>query len=241
MFEKFRSKVKDKEAAHAQSAAKKQHDEALAQWQAERDQVASLLAIASSPGGDADGLVLHRGEACFGILQSCSLIEERRGPGHYAGGSTGVSIPIGSLGGRSVRYRVGANRGHYVQGAPTPTAVATGTAYFTNQRIVFMSSTQTRECAFSKLVGITRDDDAGSMTISVSNRTHPTVLSYGSGVASWVDFRADVALANYRGDIDQLIAQLTEQLAEIDAKRPSEPAPDDPLADEAASPPSEGV
>ena len=230
MFEKFRSKVKAEEAAHAESVAQKHHDEALAKWQAERDQVASLLATASGPGSEADGLVLHRGESCFGILQSCSLVEERRGAGHYAGASTGVSIPIGSLGGHSVRYRVGANRGHYVQGAPTPTAIATGTAYFTNQRIVFMSATQTRECAFSKLVGISRDDEAGSMTISVSNRTHPTVLSYGSGVASWVDFRVDVALANFRGDIDHLVSQLTEQLAAIDAAKPTEPVGEAPAS-----------
>ena len=68
------------------------------------------------------------------------------------------------------------------------------------------------------------------MTISVSNRTHPTVLSYGSGVASWVDFRVDVALANFRGDIDHLVSQLTEQLAAIDAAKPTAPDAEAPTA-----------
>jgi hypothetical protein len=223
MFEKMRSRRQAAEASHAEAKAEKSFQEALKTWQASRDQAASLLATATSGGGDAEGLVLHRGEVCYGVLQSCSLVEERRGQGHYVGGSTGVSIPIGSLGGRSVRYRVGASRGHYVQGTPTPTAVATGTAYFTNQRIVFTSASQTRECAFSKLVGIEHDDQAGSMTISVSNRQHPTVLAYGPGIAPWVDFRVDVSLAAYRGDLDQIVAQLTDQLNALDAAKPIEP------------------
>ncbi len=229
MFEKFRSRRQAAEASHAQAKSEKSFNEALSAWQASRDQAASLLTTATSGGGAAEGLVLHRGEACYGVLQSCSLVEERRGQGHYVGGSTGVSIPIGSLGGRSVRYRVGASRGHYVQGTPTPTSVATGTAYFTNQRIVFVSASQTRECAFSKLVAIDHDDQAGSMNISVSNRQHPTVLAYGSGVAAWVDFRVDIALAAFRGDLDQIVTQLTEQLASIDASKPVDPSISTPV------------
>ena len=116
---------------------------------------------------------------------------------------------------------MGATRGHYEQAVPVPTAVATGTLYFTDQRLVFLSPTQTRECRFDKLLGIDRDDVHGQLTISVSNRVHPTVIAYGPAAASWVEFRVTLAMAHWRGDVDQLVAQLSEQLAQLDASKPS--------------------
>jgi hypothetical protein len=69
-----------------------------------------------------------------------------------------------------VRYRVGASRGHYVRGAPAPTAIDTGTAFITNKRVIFEGSRQTRECNFTKLIGVQHDDAVGATTLSVSNR-----------------------------------------------------------------------
>jgi hypothetical protein len=223
VFEKIRARRAAAEAQHEEAAAAEASQQQLAAWQAERDGVEELLAVAKAPGTAPDGLVLHRGELCFGVLTSCSLVEERKGAGHFVGGSTGVSIPIGSLRGRSVRYRVGTTRGHYVAGQPEPTAVAEGTLYLTNQRLVFLSATQTRECRFDRLVGIQADDSSGQLFVSVSNRQHPTVIAYGAAAAPWVAFHIDLCLAQWRGDVDQLVAGLDSQLAEIDARRPATP------------------
>ena len=124
MFERFRSRSGHADAPRHVHASDTQANHELQDWQSERAQVVALLDAARSAPITPDGLMIHRGEGCCGILEHCLLIEERREAGHYAGGSTGVSIPIGSLAGRSVRYRVGANRGHYVQGALSPTAIA---------------------------------------------------------------------------------------------------------------------
>jgi hypothetical protein len=105
--------------------------------------------------------MLTAGEAVFYKVTGCSLVEDRAGKGHYEGRSQGVSIPVGSIGGRSVRYRAGASKGHYVQGKPVSTAVDTGTVYITSRRVIFAGSRQTRECAFTKLVGFHHDDHAG--------------------------------------------------------------------------------
>ena len=70
---------------------------------------------------------------------------------------------------------------------------------------------------------MSRDDELGRLTLSVSNRQHPIVVQYGAEVAAWVDFRVDLAMAHWRGDVDQMIAHLTEQLAAVDAARPSGP------------------
>ena len=231
MFESFKARRVAAKATEAAASLARDEQAALAAWQSQRDELVSMLETARAPGVVPDGLVVHRGEESFGTLTSCSLIEERKGPGHFVAGSTGVSIPIGTLGGRSVRYRVGATRGHYVQGTPSPTAIATGTLFLTNQRFCFLSATQTRECRLDKLVGLTRDDAQGLLTLSISNRQHPIVISYGAAVAGWVGFHVDLALAQWRGDVVELTAKLQRQLDELDATSPAAPGGATPVAE----------
>jgi hypothetical protein len=184
MFEKRRA---EKEA--------KEYQESLARWTAERDGYAQMVEMAASFGGSpASELMLAKDEAVFYKVTGTALVEERRGAGHYEGHSAGVSVPIGTVHGRSVRYRVGANRGHFVQGAPTPTAIDTGTVFITNKRVIFQGAKQTRECAFAKLIGFQHDDNAGSTTFSVSNRQKPTTVHYGPALSGPFDFRLDLAL-----------------------------------------------
>lgn len=210
---------------HKAKKAAQKHEQALADWQAARDSQADLLNTAkTSTGSGADSIMLKSGEAVFAKVTNTSLIEERKGAGHYQGHSQGVSIPIAKVGGRSVRYRVGVNKGHYVSGTPTPTAIDTGTTYVTNQRVIFQGGKQTRECAFTKLVGFEHDDVAGSTTFSVSNRQKPTTIYYGGSIAGWFDFRLDLALAHFRGTVDEFISELQAGLDEIDRHRPPKPA-----------------
>jgi hypothetical protein len=211
---------------HKAKEAEKHYEKQLAEWQQLHDSTGHLLQLAQSFNGDAtaSGLLLKPSEALFATVTNVGLVEDRRGAGHWEGHSSGVSIPIGSLGGHSVRYRVGASRGHYVQGNPVATAVDTGTVFITNQRVVFQGARQTRECLFSKLVGYQHEPD-GSTVFSVSNRQKPTVVHYGTKIASWFDFRVELALAHYRGTVAQLVDQLGSQLAQIEQSKPVAPAP----------------
>ena len=110
MFEKHKAKKADE-------LYKTQMDE----WQSEHDELTAVLQAATTrQGSPSSDIVLKSGEAVFASIDGVSLIEDRRGAGHYAGRSQGFSIPVGSVGGRSVRYRVGANKGHFVQGELTP-------------------------------------------------------------------------------------------------------------------------
>lgn len=113
---------------HRAKKAAKAYPSDLAQWKQERDGYAELLDVAQGYNGSAcEEIMLAAGEAVFYKVTGAALIEERRGQGHYQGRSAGVSIPVGSIAGRSVRYRVGASRGHFVQSAPSLTAIDTGT------------------------------------------------------------------------------------------------------------------
>jgi hypothetical protein len=210
---------------HKAKRAAKEHQEALALWQARRDGTAELLTIAQTYEGErSSDILLGSGEALFCKLSDAALIEERRGAGHYQGRSQGVSIPVASIGGRPIRYRVGASKGTFVQGTPVPTAIDTGTVFVTNRRVIFQGSKQTRECLFAKLIGFHHDDVNGSTTFSVSNRQKPTTIHYGTSVAGAFDFRLDLALAHDRNTVDDLVEQLVADLAQIDAERPVDPA-----------------
>jgi hypothetical protein len=208
---------------HRAKKAAKAYQGDLARWETERAGYAELLEVAQSYQGSVSGeIMLGAGEAVFYKVTEASLIEERRGQGHYQGRSSGVSIPVGSIAGRSVRYRVGASRGHFVQGAPVPTAIDTGTVYITSKRVIFQGVRQTRECAFAKLIGF-QHDTGGSTTFSVSNRQKPTTIHYGAALSGAFDFRLDLALAHFGGTVGDLVGRLQAELAQLDAERPAAP------------------
>lgn len=219
MFEKWKAKK-----------AAKQYEEQMVQWQQHRDASQALLSLAQTYSGEpSDDLILKKGEAVFAYVTEASLIEERRGAGQWQGRSSGVSIPVGY----GIRYRTGGSRGHFVQGAPMPTAIDTGTVFITNQRVVFQGARQTRECRFDKLVGVKHTDD-GATIFSVTNRQKPTVVAYGADLSAWFDFRLDLALAHYRDEVPALVARIQQDIAALDAAKPSPPAlpaPADQTAD----------
>lgn len=164
--------------------------------------------------------MLKQGEAVMATITNVGLVEMRKGPGRWQGGSSGVSIPVGSLGGHAIRYHVGATRGHYVQGTPHPTAIDTGAAYVTTQRVVFKGHSQTRECLFAKLLGYDISDD-GSVTLSVSNRQKPVTVHYGPQLNGWVRLRLELALAHYRQAVPAFVAGLEQGLQQLDASKPT--------------------
>ena len=208
---------------HRERQAQNRYRAALTAWQHERDAQASALTLAQTYVGEpSSDLMLHQDEAVFARITNVGLIEPRRGPGEWQGRSSGVSIPVGALGGRTVRYRVGATKGHYVQGSPHPTAIDTGTVFITNQRMVFQGHSQTRECEYRKLLGVEHADD-GSSTFSVSNRQRPVTIQYGANLNGWVRFRLDLALAHAHAQVPALVERLQQGLAAIDAERPAPP------------------
>jgi hypothetical protein len=204
--------------------AERKYDTELATWQGDRKECMERLELAQRFTGDSssNALLLKRGEALFATVTGCSLVEDRRGAGHWEGRSSGFSIPVGSLGGRSIRYRTGRTRGHYVQGTPAAAAIDVGTMFVTNQRILFQGTRQTRECRFDKLIGAKHTPD-GTTVFSVSNRQKPTRIHYGPELAGWFDFRLDLALAHFRGTIGDVVTQVQQDLAAIDAQRPTPP------------------
>ena len=176
---------------HRAKKAAEAYQQALTQWQSERDAYARYLELAEKFNGSKEAeIVLGPDEALFYSVTGASLIEESPRQGHPTRGhNSGFSIPIGSVHGRSVRYRVGQTRGRLQsERAPTTTAIDTGTVFITNKRVIFQGTKQTRECLFAKLIGFEHSDSDGSTTFSVSSRQKPTTIHYGPGLSANFDF-----------------------------------------------------
>ena len=192
-----------RERKAAEEAAKAAQQVAQARL-ALRDEIDNLNAYLDSAlswrgedvGGFAGGVVVKPGERVFLIAEGAALIEPRRLPGHYEGGSSGVSFRIA----KGVSYRVGQSRGTYVQGAEVPTPIDNGTVVITDKRVVFSGMKATREWAFTKLVGYTHVDEGADWTaIQVSNRQRVSGVMYGDDASRDFRFRFGLALAVFQG------------------------------------------
>jgi hypothetical protein len=211
---------------HQEKKAYHEYQSKLVEWQTQRDAYATLVTLAETYAGEPSSTILLKpDEAVFAAVTNVALVEDRRGAGEWKGRSQGFSIPVASIGGRSIRYRVGSSRGHFQQGAPTPTAIDSGTAYITNRRMIFQGAKQTRECLYDKLVGFQHDDAAGETIFSVSNRQKPTCIHYGTSLSDWFDFRLDLAIAHYRSTVAAMTEGLKADLAALDASMPVPPPP----------------
>lgn len=192
------------------------------QWQNGIDEIETLIALLQgTTGGSDDALVLKSAERVLATVNGVGLIEDRQGRGTYVGGSSGFSIPVAKTPLGPIRFRVGATRGHYQQGAPVATAVDHGRMAITNQRVVFEGSKKVIECLYAKLVSVQGSD--GSVSLAVSNRQKVTTLSYGAAIEEWVHNRIQVALQLFHGTEAAAIASLQGQLGSLQAREPKPP------------------
>lgn len=211
-------------ARHRLVVAAKHYRAQMAEWQTHVEGLREYLRLVDTFTGvpAPEGVVVAAGEQVYGSVSGAALVETRVRGGHWISGSSGFSIPVASIGGRSVRYRVGRTRGHYVQGAATPAAVDTGTLVITTRRLLFLGARQTRQADFAKLAGYRHD--GGAVTLSVTNRAQPITITYGGSLDSWFVERFELALAHFRGTVPELRAQVQDLLEDASAHRPIAPA-----------------
>jgi len=157
--------------------------------------------------------VLHHDERVFGVFTNALLVEPRSSGGRWVGRSQGVSIRV--PGTRSMRYRVGQAKGHYVRDEDRPTPIDTGVAVITDHRVVFTGPKQNREWAWTKVVSVHHDPDAPWTAIAVSNRQKVSGLGYDVDHAEDFRFRVDLALAVANDTADHLIRELEQELGPL--------------------------
>jgi hypothetical protein len=200
MFEK-RKQRKQAEATAAADAERKASEDASRKALLEAvDTARQALYRASLTVEEThvDGVVLKKGEVAHLIVNGAGYVEPRRLPGHWAGGTQGVSLRLA----KGVTYRVGGTRGVYQQGAEVLQPTDLGLFVVTNHRCIFIGSKRTTEWAFSKLVGFSLDGPDGRVIFNVSNRQRATGVMFGEGREneSIIEPVVAAAIAKFQGE-----------------------------------------
>jgi hypothetical protein len=208
MFGKWKRQRAEHRAEQQEMSAKETRDALAAAVQICQGETATL---------DQDWpLVLHPGERIVYAIRGAALLEPRRGPGHWKGGSAGVSVPTGIDG---IRLRLGKTRGTYEQGAENPTIIDQGDASITTERVVFQGPKYTREWDFSKLIGMMNPTDIPWTGIQVSNREKTSGIGYTAGdTAALIRTELSVAVAIHSGEQAEMIEDLNKKTASLDAE-----------------------
>jgi hypothetical protein len=184
-----------------------------------RDALAAAVQICDGETATFDQewpLLLRPGERIVYAMRGAALLEPRRGPGHWTGGSAGVSIPTGIEG---IRLRFGKTRGTFQAGEEKPTLIDQGDATITTERVVFQGPKYTREWEFSKLIGVMNPTDAPWSAIQVRNRQKTSGIGYPPGdTAALIRTQLSVAIAIYSGDEAEMIEDLNKKIASLDAE-----------------------
>lgn len=197
-------------AAHAREVAKANRgfDQRHAEWASLNSEVQSALQTART--------FQPSGGEYFGT--PAQLIEQRAGARTYVGASRGVSIPVGSIGGRSIRYRAGATKGHVVQGDPVDKVIDSGRVVVTAAGVNFVGANQTRVSDYKKMVDLSITN--GELRISVSNRQKITRVRPAASQLTGLMLAIHIAQADASGSRDDLIAQLEAEAARIASTEP---------------------
>jgi hypothetical protein len=157
------------------------------------------------------GVMLKKGEVAYISVQGAGFVEPKRAPGHWAGRSSGYSFRVA----KGVNYRIGATRGHYVQGEESPTVTDIGLFVVTNQRCVFIGEKRNTEWAYTKLLGYSLDGEAIAI-FNVSNRQKATGVQYTTEVEHILDPLIAAAIAKFQSDEthEAVVAELGQAYGE---------------------------
>ena len=156
--------------------AKRAHKKALKQFQIDhanwvRDveifkKIRAAFELAAKGEDAVDNLTIQKpGEIVLWRGQG-QLHEAGRTAGHYEGSSQGFSVPLFA----GVRYRVGAQRGTYVQGDAIQVYKEVGDVVLTTDRVLFNGMMNTKEWLFTKWNGAAASEDETDYVFQVSNR-----------------------------------------------------------------------
>ena len=159
----------DFKAKRAAKKAAKAHAYAVAQWQEDFVTLERIITAitAASNGEDSVPNTLMQKPGEHTLWSGTGIFHETgRTPSQYAGGSTGVSIPVGG----GIRFKVGAQRGTIIPGAEMQMDKDQGVVMLTNERLIFVGPLKSQEWNFDKLLMLSTTDDESDYFISVSNR-----------------------------------------------------------------------
>jgi hypothetical protein len=187
----------------------------MAMWQAERDRVQSFIARIHTFAGATNAdvptlpLELEHGERALLVLPGVRLIEPRRLPAHFMGGTSGFTFHVAR-----------GPRGHTTPGDEDPTPIDTGVITVTDRRAVFAGSLHLRTWDYSSVIGFHANAYPPWTAIAVSDRQKVSGVGYDTAHAEEFRFALTLGLARAHNAEASLISDLQRQFDELDRERP---------------------
>jgi Protein of unknown function (DUF2510) len=193
-----------------------------AAWQAELERLQWFVNRAEQAPGSTNAedasipVALHQGEHALLVLQGVDLLEPRRVPGHWSGGPNTFAF--------HVARRASAGQGTTGEGTGgdlTFMPLDTGSVTITDRRVVFSGGREAREWDFQQALGFHNYDDPPWTAIPVTAREKISGVRYPSEAAEGFRFALALGMARACGGADSLIADLRNQLAEVESENPA--------------------
>jgi len=213
----FFSNLKAKRAA---KKAKQLYEKELTDWESEKQTLTQMLDIFSkaSKGEEPNdqSLVQKDGELVL-WTGTATFHEAGRTPSRYVGRSSGVSVPVFA----GIRVRVGATAGTLIPGEEMQMDRDQGFVKLTNQRLIFAGNTATTEWAFSKLLSTFTNPAQNDYNFGVSNRKKTSGLRFSPTDGPIFGRLFAMALYAYEEGIDSAIKMITNEIKEIESKKPA--------------------
>ena len=152
--------------------SKKKYDQNALEW-ALNSQAAALDALAAAGYQDSADFAMEKGEKFLIRIPQLQLSEYRSTGSTYQGGSAGVSFPL--IG--RVRGYAGGSRGSLTRNAPELTVIDYGAPTFTNKRVIFTGTQQTRIWKLDDILDTNGGPNGIWVGISSSNAKNNSVLA----------------------------------------------------------------
>ena len=162
------------------------------------------------------GFVFKRNEHVLAMVSGAALVESRRGPAEFRGGSLGLSVRVA----KGVSVRPSGFRGRSVPGEESPTMIDSGSFVVTSERGFFVGQKQTREFPWAKLLSyqvVDVDTDACIMYLPVSGRQKVSGIGADSKAMEEIEQRVAFAIAVVTGRRDEFIKRIEDELRSLEA------------------------
>ena len=163
------------------------------------------------------GIIAKKDEHVIAIVSEVGLIETRRGPTEFKGGSTGVSFRLT----KRVSVRKSGSRGTATAGEETPTVIDQGKFVISDKRAVFVGNKQSREFEWENLLSYDMQmigKKNAILYLPVSNRQKVSGIASDLAAIEQVHQRVAFGVAVATGRKDDFINMLKAELIETEAE-----------------------
>ena len=166
---------------------------------------------------EPSGIIARKNEHILAVVSEVGLIESRRGPTQFKGGSSGVSFRLT----QRVSLRTSGMRGTATPGDESPTVIDQGKFIISDKRAIFVGNKQSREFDWDNLLSYELQKlgkKNAILYLPVSNRQKVSGIASDLSSIEQIHQRVAFGVAVATGRKSDFIELLKSELNEVEAE-----------------------